>query len=283
MHFKKLLTTTSICAAALCGAMALGIHSNSSPGAGSEAAVAPIAVAATTTTTIEARDTAPNWLPAPTCVLGWSKNSCNGTLRGHVTYDVCRRVIDGQHVTCRTAYLKGAEFIIPVRGSGEGCSPFSIVTCDRTPQLDGRIALKGDFVFDLSSGCNYRGAWEGEWRLIDNNGAVVASGSGTGTLGTGSHRAPTCFVPQIPLICGIDCEGCYDVQQTATHQGTYWHVGIEGNLQGEVFAGELQSSEVRVMLSGTINTRNPSNAEPDLSEWIFCGATDGVVLSKCSN
>lgn len=259
MQSMRMLTSSSTPVFALLGALLLSLTLTSTP-----------AVAADTEEVSEP-------IPAPVCVFGWSKNTCNGLLKGEVDTYTCQRVVEEEIVDCRTFHIKDAEFRIPIKRNEQGCSG---EPCDEVPQLDGTIILRGSFVFGHGD-CPFRGAWEGEWRLVDNGGTIVAYGTGSGTLGTGSHRAVgPCILPQ-GFGCNENCEKCYDVNRFSVGDQFVWQVGFEGALRGEVFAGEWSSSLISISLSGTLNAYGNHLQPYSFEEWHYCGASDGVVLAKC--
>lgn len=219
----------------------------------------------------------------PFCVLGWSKNACDGKLAGDSIKDYyCTRNIDGTIFQCKSIEVNDATLKFNVKQNQLGCDPSVDVLCDEVKQLDGTIYITGDFIFRYQDKCRYRGCWSGEWKLVVD-GVTVGAGTGHGPLGTGSHRAPNCLTPNI-VFCNPDCEDCYDVQFFPSAdppvQGM-WYVALEGCLEGSIFAGPVKSSEVCLAISGKLRTPG-SNAEPySFTSWEFCGATDGVVLVKC--
>lgn len=257
MQAKKFLTVTISGAAALALALTLSIFSSQSE--------------------VKAEEAKAKSSIGPVCVFGWSKDTCSGELMGNVSKTECRRTIDGEHTTCGTYYLRNAEFKIPIKQGVGTCGTMFFERCDQTPQLDGTLLIYGDFVFGTDN-CPYRGGWSGEWRLIDNNGAYVANGTGSGTLGTGSQRAiGPCIGPDFG--CSVDCKDCYDVN----FDGNRWHVGFEGALYGTVFDGEWTSSTISITLSGNLSTPGDAGGPNDFGKWFFCGASDGVVMARCDS
>lgn len=219
--------------------------------------------------------------PPPVCVFGWSKDSCNGSLTGTVNAYTCTRVIDGTTVTCKTFHVSNATLEMPVKQSSGGCGIVAEQLCDRTPQLEGKLVIHGDFYFGVDN-CPYRGAWQGRWRLYDSNSNPVASGQGNGTLGTGSHRSiGPCLLP-FGYQCNVDCEKCYDVESQDIGGGlTVWRVALEGALIGKITAGTWIDSTLSITLSGTLNTDGNSSEPFDFGNWFYCGASDGVILAEC--
>jgi hypothetical protein len=219
----------------------------------------------------------------PLCVFGWSKDICEGKLGGDQIKEYsCFRIINGSLVECKTVEVNNATLKFTVSSSGGTCGNAAEVKCDETEKLDGTIYITGDFIFRKHDECPFRGCWRGEWKLVVDN-VTIGSGEGHGTLGTGSHRAPTCIGPANQF-CSPDCEKCADVQfipsSDPPFQGT-WFVGLEGCLDGFIDQGPFKSSEVCVVISGTLRTPGSAGEPFDFASWEFCGASDGTVLAKC--
>lgn len=221
----------------------------------------------------------------PTCVFGWSKNNCQGSLTGNAFSDVCVLGTGPVEQLCRTHYVRG-ELTFPVRVNSEACDPTSTRRCDQTPELVGRLTIYGEFVFS-GQGCHLRGAWKGDWRMADVNGQHLAFGTGQGTLGTSSQRTPTCLSSdQSGVRCPRDCNSCYNVTTSpgSSHtQPVNWHVGLEGVLEGTVNAGSLNGSEIMVTVTGVLSTPGTNSGPSNLGSWRYCGASDGVVLARCQS
>jgi hypothetical protein len=216
------------------------------------------------------------------CVFGWSKDICQGDMFTDVIDEYgCHRDIDGTVVNCKTVVARDATFEISLQSNGDKCCNDG-TTCDETKHLNGKLILQGNFTFRGNQCCPYRGCWCGEWKLIDNSGETVASGTGGGPLGTGSHRAPDCPNPQTQ--CSPNCEKCYDVQFVPSGVDPFgtWYVGLEGCLNGTVFAGPFKSSAICVTISGHLLTGGTTGGPSSFGQWKFCGASDGTVLAKCS-
>lgn len=255
------------------------------------AAVSPAAPAATPAAPVPAPEPAPApaqdadslCFDAPVCVFGWSKDICQGEMfSDFVTEYGCKRTIDGNTVECKTIVVKSAVFDFPINSNPDKCCSADEL-CDETKHLNGTLYINANFTFRANNCCPYRGCWCGDWKLVDQGGTTIASGTAAGPLGTGSHRAPDCPDPQKQ--CSPDCEKCYDVQyvpdQFNPQYGT-WYVGLEGCLHGTVFKGPFESSGVCVTISGHLLTGGTINGPSSFGAWKFCGASDGTILAKCS-
>jgi hypothetical protein len=96
-----------------------------------------------------------------------------------------------------------------------------------------------------------RGAFDGQWRLVDASGSVLALGDWSGTVGVGSHRSPG----------AKDCEHCSDPEH------------YEGKLDGKVVVhGPYAGSLIRATFAGT------GPLQPNTAQRI---SFEGVVISEC--
>jgi hypothetical protein len=217
------------------------------------------------------------------CVLGWSKDHCNGEVQSNnVRAEACVTVTpDGDVVDCRTIYVRDARWKIPVRASLDSCGTTADVPCDEIRELDGTLVITGDLTFRGQESCPYRGCWSGEWQLfVDNQAAPIAAGRAGGPLGTGSHRTPTC-PSNTP--CGPDCERCYEVQFTAiTPTQGRWDVDVEGCIDGKTLDnGPYPGATICVAFSGVISTTGNAFGPFNFGAWRLCGTSDGTVLAPC--
>lgn len=216
---------------------------------------------------------------SPVCVFGFSKDSCEGLFCcGTAEGVTCTR----NGMDCRTVIVRDNIFKFQLRQSPGLCSDPASPTlgrCDETERLDGTVQVRGGFTLRYQQPCRFRGCWEGEF-ILETEEGIVGSGLAIGTLGTGSHRSPTC-VTNAP--CGNDCERCYEVQFIPNPDGGIgtWIVHLEGTLDGSITSGSFASSDLCVSVQGSLRSPGTLSGPTDVTEWDFCGTADGVVLAKC--
>lgn len=238
--------------------------------------------------------TLPSWLPGPSaaaappppalhsdprCVFGVSKDVCKGEFSsGGAREFACTR----NGVDCRTVIVEDNIFKFILRQSPGRCADPTFPehgVCDEVKELDGTVVIRSAFTLRENLPCRYRGSWNGAFELHTDEG-MVATGTAAGTLGTGSHRSPTC---PTNAPCGFDCERCYGVTFIPDPSGLTgtWRVELEGTLDGIITGGTFASSEIVVTVQGFLSTPGTVNGPSDFTKWDFCGTTDGVVLAKC--
>ena len=221
-------------------------------------------------------------LVEPSCIWGFSKNLCNGHLRG------------GQWVVthcgpCVTLVGQDAKLEVRVLHNPDPCSETSIIPCDDTESLIGVLIGKGDYHIRLNGPCPVRGWWQTPWDLIDADGLNLATGWLDGTLGTGTHRVPLCPSPgPVPDRCGDKCELCYMAEFDNSFDPGRWIIHVEGSMVGTVIADQhvYAGCMVRVTMQGFFVAPADSDGlpiPPDQVEngWTFCGTADGVLDCPC--
>ena len=219
----------------------------------------------------------------PVCIVGFSKNLCNGSLTGGLWKRVeCQFPID-----CTTLVGTGALLKVNMLNNPEICGPGIADTCDEAPDVSGDFQAKLDFRIRLNGPCPVRGCWEGKWNLFDGGPITIpiASGDIEGTLGVGTHRVPPCLTP-VGVRCGDECERCYNAQLSPVINPLSWTIHVEGSIRGKVLQGKHAGCQVCVTMQGYFVA--PAGADglpipPDqiASGWSFCGTADGVLECDC--
>lgn len=210
---------------------------------------------------------------SPECVLGFSKDYCNGTVYpGHSQITGCNSPGPVPGADCRTLRIKDATYVISVFSNDQACGGSEEERCDEVK--DGRLKVSSDFTIRLQKHCPFRGCWDGTYaEFTDTNGTVFA-GRLMGTMGVGTHRESTA-----PSICAQppstrNCEKCWDVESL----GDVWRIGYEANFHGRSDQGE----ELCFSLSGDFYIRGSAQTGPIWeSEWSVFGTADGVKIAFC--
>lgn len=231
---------------------------------------------------------APQWTIAPKgdtidspafCLIGYSKNICNGVLEGGDWLRTECVTPDG--IKCRSIMGYGARFKAEITSNPDRCGNSIDATCDET-RFNGTLVATLDFQIREQRNCPYRGCYSGYYEIFGDDGIVVANGTMNGTLGVGTHRVPLCITPE-PHTCGLKCERCYAVTAPTVEPGT-WSFHTEGFINGFVLSGQHEGCSMCVSDQGYFRAKSQDDGTPytpDVSPWEFCGTADGVLSCQC--
>ena len=217
------------------------------------------------------------------CLVGFSKNLCNGNLTG----GLWKRVQCTTPIACKTLIGTDAQLRVNMRNNPDLCDPNGVATCDEAPDVSGVFVAKLNFRVRLNGPCPVRGCWEGTWTLFGDGPVIfpIASGNIEGTLGVGTHRVPLCVTP-VPGRCGDPCERCYNAQLDPNVEPPRWIIHVEGSMRGTVSQGQHAGCRVCVTVQGYFVA--PADADGNLippnvtpTGWSFCGTADGVLECDC--
>ncbi len=222
---------------------------------------------------------------AASCLVGVSKNLCNGLLlNGSWQEVVCGTAAN---TTCRTLVGRGATLQVMVQNNPDGCSNTPtpvIVRCDESPTLSGPLSATLDFRLRLGDACQTRGAFWGNYWMSANMLPVIAvAGSMEGTAGVGTDRPVRCLATSPTPTCGSACETCAAARFDAANNR--WTIPVEGVMRGRVAFGPHAGCVIRVSMSGTFSApgtiRGPIPPDQLGTGWFFCGAMDGILECPC--
>lgn len=213
------------------------------------------------------------------CLVGFSKNLCNGTLTG----GLWKRVECDFPIACTTLVGTNSLLRVNMLNNLEICGPGFTDTCDEAPDVMGVFQANLNFRIRLNGPCPVRGCWEGTWKLFGDTPLPIASGNMEGTLGVGTHRVPPCITP-VGVRCGDDCERCYNAQLDTTVFPPRWIIHAEGSIRGTVSQGKHAGCRVCVTMQGYFVAQADADGNlipPDDAPWTFCGTADGVLECDC--
>lgn len=214
----------------------------------------------------------------PSCIIGFSKNLCNGKLASG-KWDITKCG------DCINLVGVDAKLEVNVQHNTDPCSETSVIPCDETTGLGERLTLSalGEFHLRLNGPCFGRGWWQAPWTL-QNPGGQIATGWLDGTMGTGTHRVPACISPSPGQRCGDKCESCYMTEVDISSIPGRWFIHFEGSMVGTVLEGVHAGCLVRVTIQGYFTAPTGYDGlpiPPSETEWTFCGTADGVLDCPC--
>jgi hypothetical protein len=217
----------------------------------------------------------------PVCLVGFSKNLCEGRLAGGRW-----QTVGCPTDPCLTLVGNGARLKLAVKNNPDPCCDTSTVPCDEAPDVSGVMEAVLDFRIRLNQPCPVRGCWEGTWNIFSGSVLPIASGGIEGTLGVGTHRVPECVTPGPPARCGDRCERCYAAEFDGTFDPGRWIIHVEGSMRGRVSQGPHAGCLVCVTMQGYYVAPAGDDGlplPPDVTAvgWTFCGTADGVLECEC--
>jgi hypothetical protein len=213
--------------------------------------------------------------PAPICIMGVSKNLCDGQLIGGDWQPT--QCTQGGSVICNTLVGRKATLTAMVQSNAEQCSAAG--ACDETPELAGFLRAVVNIHLRRDMPCQTRGCWNGQFNVLNAAGGIVAKGTLRGTLGVGTHRLAICPDQE----CGTQCESCYAASfDPATKT---WRIHAEAALEGRITAGPNAGAHICTTLQGYfVALGDDTGPQPPMTGtpgWKFCGTTDGVIERRC--
>jgi hypothetical protein len=213
-------------------------------------------------------------MPTVACVLGFSKDYCNGQVfPGLQTILGCPTA----PAPCRTLQINGATFLINVFANNQVCGSTITSTCDET--VNGRFKVDSNFTIRLHQSCPYRGCWDGKFAEFTGDDGTVYQGTLMGTIGVGTHRPSTA-----PSICATppstrNCERCYDVSFDSANNR--WRIGFEAAFHGKRADADT-GEELCFTLSGDFYIPGDALSGPSWgSIWSVNGTADGIRFAAC--
>lgn len=220
------------------------------------------------------------------CQKGFSKNMCNGLLRGGFwTTQTCT---DSTGYTCATLVGTNVSFVANILSNPDPCNPGIPGSCDETQDLFGPMNARWNVRIRQDGQCNPRGCWAAKWTWLApvNPPFIQAGGGMNGTLGVGTHRPTLCINSDgTSTQCGRDCETCFAAFfDPAIDQ---WKIHFEGCMNGQITAGPRKGCRICATLMGDFvavgNQNGPLPPVAPLPPWTFCGTIDGVLECPCTN
>lgn len=213
--------------------------------------------------------------PAPLCLYAFSKDLCSAGLFGG-TWGLPSCSAGGGE-GCNNLVGEGAEFRSPLTNSSGSCGedPHNLVRCDEAPELRGHLIARVDVRTQRHTSCKARGSWDGDFRIVDPLGTVLAGGDLVATMGMGTHRE-SCEGES----CGKKCETCHDAQ--VINHAFDWQIGSEGTLKGTVVAGRYAGCTLTASFQGDFTANGDSRGPQAPKEaWKYCGTLEGVLECRC--
>lgn len=218
----------------------------------------------------------------PLCILGFSKNMCDGELTGGDWKTVSCDV--SPPGPCSTLVGTNATLSVTLQNNPDTCGTISELPCDEAPDVVGQFNAALDFRIRLNENCPVRGCWEGTWEITGAIEPPIASGGIEGTLGVGTHRVPACPAPNA---CDTQCETCYAAVFDDSKEPAFWTFHVEGSMRGLVLEGEHAGCRVCVTMQGYFVAEAGTDGSPlppdetIAGAWTFCGTIDGVLECDC--